>query len=127
MYRVTEYRSCNSRNCLSQLCFASPYVSIDTRELAPQMTAQIAIVIMSINLCCFVRSILGSSTSAKWSAIVSFGFSFIINLNKSILRAAFMRLPQQSHTTRFFAITRRGCGYAAACLIFRCVCPVCSG
>jgi hypothetical protein len=42
------------------------------------MTAQIAIVMISSSLCCFVRSTLGSSKEAKWSAMVRFGFSFIV-------------------------------------------------
>ncbi len=44
---------------------------------ALQITAQIVIVIISINLWRLVLSILGSFSSLKWSAIVILGLSFI--------------------------------------------------
>jgi hypothetical protein len=56
-------------------------ISISSHVSAPQMTAQIAIVMISVNLCNFERSILGSSISLKNSAIVSFGFNFTVLLN----------------------------------------------
>ncbi len=52
--------------------------SVSLSQLSYVPIAQIAIVRISINLCLFLRSILGYSIPKKWSAIVIFGFSFMI-------------------------------------------------
>lgn len=66
----------SSKNVYNHSYFAHPYVSIATQLSAPHITAQMAIVKISINLCRFVRSIRGSDICAKWSAIVILGLSF---------------------------------------------------
>lgn len=58
----------SSRIVSSHSCFTFPNCSISSHTSAPQITAQIAIMMISINLCNFVRSIRGSTIFPKLSS-----------------------------------------------------------
>ena len=68
----------SSQKVFNHSYFVQPYSSIATQLCAPQITAQIAMVRMSINLCPFLPSTLGSSICARWSVIVILGLSFTV-------------------------------------------------
>ncbi len=87
--------SVTGRTRLAISVWRSDRQSIATQLSAPQITAHKAMVKMSINLCSLVRSTLGSSICAKWSAIVIFSLSFTPSLGN--IATFTMTLPSQPH------------------------------
>src|SRR4030067_206811 len=67
----------SSKNCFNHSCFVSPNNSMSSQVSAPHITAHMAMAMMSIKLCSFPRSILGSSMSLKCSTIATAFFSCI--------------------------------------------------
>jgi hypothetical protein len=80
MYTVTVSRLVALINVFNHSYFVDPYNSIATQLSAEQITVQMAIVKISINLYYFIRFIRGYDIAAKWSAIVILGLSFTPSL-----------------------------------------------
>jgi hypothetical protein len=76
------------------------YNSIATQLSAEQITAQMTIVTISINLCRFIRSIRGSDIAAKWSAIVIFGLT--VTPSWGNIATFTMTLPSKPHCSTLY-------------------------
>src|SRR5262245_11680815 len=70
----------SARNVLSQSYLSLPYCSISTGPSAPQISAQIVSVTISIKRCSFVRSTRGSSSASKCSMMVDVGISNTVSI-----------------------------------------------